>query len=328
MITGRSYPLGAPGPAEPLPDPDAISDAVDAGRLVWVDVVDPTPEELTTVAEEFSLHPLALEDARKHGQRPKLEHYPTHAFLVAYSAGGAEVDLFVGPTWLVTVRGCGRDGTAWSIDPSLARVGRVRAAGGVGDIVYVVLDDLVDAWFDATDGSEDRLEQLEERIFADRSERGGERGGDRDESAVQEELFELRRDLLSSRRMIAPMRELLTGLLRGDVTWLDQTTLVHLQDVLDHVLRVLDRVDMQRELLGNAVDAHLAVLSHRMNRVMKTMTAWGALLLGSTLIAGIYGMNFQHMPELGWKYGYLWALGLMATTTAVGLALFRRRDWM
>ena len=104
--------------------------------------------------------------------------------------------------------------------------------------------------------------------------------------------------------------------------------LVAPQDVYDHVLRAIDLIDGQRELMGNAVDAHLAIISNRMNQVMKTMTSWGAILLGSTLIAGIYGMNFRHMPELQWRYGYPYALALMATLTVTGYVYFRKRDWL
>src|SRR5438874_8573043 len=116
--------------------------------------------------------------------------------------------------------------------------------------------------------------------------------------------------------------------MRGTIDWVDDTTRVHLQDVYDHVLRAIDFLDSGRELMGNAVDAHLAIISNRMNSVMKKMTSWGAIILGSTLVAGIYGMNFKHMPELHWRYGYLWALGLMLTITIVGYKYFKSKDWL
>jgi len=145
---------------------------------------------------------------------------------------------------------------------------------------------------------------------------------------VQQELFDVRRDLLLFRRRVAPIREVVATLLRREVAWIDEATLVHLQDVYDHILRAIDLVDGQRELMGNAVDAHLAIISNRMNMVMKKMTSWGAILLGSTLVAGIYGMNFEHMPELGWRLGYPFALSLMFGVTVAGFAYFRRKDWL
>ena len=170
------------------------------------------------------------------------------------------------------------------------------------------------------DAAENKLEELENRIFD--TERVP------DESAIQQELFEVRRRLLFFRRAVVPLREVLNMMLRREVKWVDDATAVHLQDVYDHVLRAIDLIDGQRELMGNAVDAHLAIISNRMNYVMKKMTSWGAIILGSTLVAGIYGMNFKHMPELNWQWGYAWALGLMATITIVGYWYFSRKDWL
>jgi magnesium transporter len=125
-----------------------------------------------------------------------------------------------------------------------------------------------------------------------------------------------------------PLRDVVQVLLRREADWVDDVTATHLQDVYDHVLRAADVVDSQRELMGNAVDAHLAIISNRVNEVMKRMTSWGAILLGSTLVAGIYGMNFEHMPELGWTLGYPFALGLMALITVVGYRYFKGKDWL
>ena len=131
------------------------------------------------------------------------------------------------------------------------------------------------------------------------------------------------------RRAVVPLREVRQHRSCGaEVEWIDDDTVVHLQDVYDHVLRAIDLLDGQRELMGNAVDAHLAIISNRMNQVMKKMTSWGAILLGSTLVAGIYGMNFQHMPELDWHYGYPLALGLMVAITVGGYWYFKAKDWL
>jgi len=291
-----------------------------AGRVLWVDLSDPTDEDFDLVQDEFSLHPLAMEDARQHGQRPKLEHYPTHAFIVAYSSNLAEVDMFIGPDWMVTVRGHNAEGQEWKVGALETRLKRTCPhSPSVGFLVYTILDELVDGYFDALDGSEEQLETLEDHIFDE---------GATDERSVQQRLFNIRRELLIFRRAVFPLREVLSSLLRREVEWIDDATIVHLQDVYDHVLRSIDLLDSQRELMGNAVDAHLAVVSNRMNMVMKKMTSWGAILLGSTLVAGIYGMNFRHMPELQSRYGYPGALAIMATITIVGFWYFRRKDWL
>ena len=307
--------------AQEIADPDDISEIRGRdGRLVWVDMVDPTDTDLERIASEFELHPLALEDAKKHGQRPKLEHYPTHAFVVAYSNAPAEVDIFLGRNWVVTVRDRNPAGQPWSLDGVRARFEQATPQEtSAGFLLYVVLDELVDGYFALADEAEGHLEALEERLFAQDHP---------DDHKMRRELLAVRRDLLNFRRRVAPLREVLAALLRRQVQWLDDATIVHLQDVYDHVLRAIDRIDEQRELVGNVVEAQLALASNHMNRVMKTMTSWGAILLGSTLVAGIYGMNFEHMPELDWWLGYPFALSIMATITVVGYRVFKGKDWL
>ncbi|MDQ4068512.1 MAG: magnesium/cobalt transporter CorA [Actinomycetota bacterium] len=317
MITARIYPEGAVREIEP----EDVSEAIKHDdQLVWVDVVAPDEADLAVVQEEFSLHPLAMEDVRERHQRPKLEHYPTHAFLVAYTAEQAQVDIFIGPTWLITVR---EDDTAENvsfIEGARKRFERTRPEHTtVGFLLYVILDELVDGYFTRNDEVEDELEELEERIFGER---------ERDERLVQHELFEVRRHLLLYRRMAVPLRDVLAALLRREVVWVDEYALTHLQDVFDHVLRVIDIIDNHRELMGNAVEAHLAIVSNRMSKVMKRMTSWGAILLGSTLVTGVYGMNFRHMRELEWEWGFWWALSLMAFVTIAGYLWFRAKDWL
>jgi magnesium transporter len=318
VIAARVYRAGE----EKDVDSADISHAVlEDDGLLWVDVVDPSDDDLECLQREFKLHPLAIEDVRHRFQRPKLEQYPTHTFIVAYTSKLQEVDFFVGPNWVITVREADGTGDVWSSDAARSRFERTRPEQcGPGFLIYVLLDELVDGYFDATDAAEDKLEELENRIFDNEQVP--------DESAIQQELFDVRRQLLFFRRAVVPLREVLNMMLRREVEWVDDGTAVHLQDVYDHVLRAIDLIDGQRELMGNAVDAHLAIISNRMNSVMKKMTSWGAIILGSTLVAGIYGMNFRHMPELGWKFGYASALGMMATITIGGFLYFRRKDWL
>jgi len=317
VITARCYPEGTTKEV----DPHDVSEAIKHDdQLVWVDVAAPQEADLTLLAEEFSLHPLALEDVRERHQRPKLEHYPSHAFLVAYTAERHEVDIFIGPTWLITVR---EDDTAEQtsfVDGARKRFERTRAEHTtVGFLLYIVLDELVDGYFSRNDQVEDELEDLENRIFAE---------GPIDERGIQAELFDVRRQLLLYRRLAVPTRDVLAALLRREVEWIDDNAVTHLQDVFDHVLRAIDMVDNHRELMGNAVDAHLAIISNRMNGVMKRMTSWGAILLGSTIVTGVYGMNFKHMPELDWIFGFWWALGIMAFITIAGYFWFKAKDWL
>ena len=304
-----------------LHDPADIATIVErTSDLVWVDVLEPDVDDFTCLAKEFGLHPLTVEDAMKHGQRPKLEHYANHSFVVAYSKEMAEVDLFIGPTWLITVRERNPEGEVCHIEAIRKRFERdAPQQTTVGHFVYVVLDELVDGYLDRTDDMEDEVEAIEESIILDQVT---------DPKEIQVKLLELRRDLLRFRKIVLPLRDVLVRLQRGEVESIDHIAREQLQDVVDHAYRVVDQLDQDRELIANAVDAHQSLMANRMNQVMKRMTSWGAILLVSTLIAGIYGMNFEHMPELGWKYGYAWALGLMGLATFLGYRYFKKKDWL
>lgn len=317
MITAVCYPEGMVRKI----DPDRISDEIMVkDQLVWLDLTAPTDADLAMVQEEFSLHPLAMEDVQERHQRPKLEHYPDHAFIVAYTAERIELDIFIGPSWLITIREKEPLEDPSFMDAARTRFERIRPEHAtVGFLLYVILDEVVDGYFSRNDEVEDELEDLEDSIFSEQQV---------DERVVQQNLFDIRRRLVTYRRLAMPTRDVLAALLRREVEWIDENAIIHLQDVFDHVLRAIDMVDNHRELMGNAVDAHLAIMSNRMNRVMKRMTSWGAILLGSTLVTGVYGMNFVHMPELSWKWGFWWALAIMAFITVAGYMWFKAKDWL
>jgi len=296
----------------------------DESTLLWVDTADPSDAELAQLEKVFAFHELAVEDVREQGQRAKLERYEKHAFVVAYARADdgdlSEVDVFVGPGWLVTVREVNDRGKTFDISTMGDRYERTRAVDrGVGFLLYVVLDSIVDSYFDAVEGSEQKLEEIEELLF---------QVGPPPDGSLQQGLLELRREQLMLRRRVVPLRDVVLALLRREIPWIEDESIVYFDDVLDHLLRVIDQIDVQRELLGNVVDASLALGANRMNQVMKKMTSWGAILIVATLIAGIYGMNFDGMPELRWQFGYPLALGLMALSTAGLYINFKKKDWL
>lgn len=301
-----------------------VSAIADPANLLWMDLCGPEEEDLDSLATSLNLHELAIEDVRKHGQRAKLNRYPLHAFLVANARAAdgdmCEVDFFIGPNWLITVRETNDHGETFSIAEVTRRYERIRSlATGVGFLLYCLLDELVDGYFAEAERAEDVLEQIEETLFD---------LGPPPDGTLQQELLELRRSMITFRRRVVPLRDVLLALLRREVPWVEERSIVYFEDIFDHFLRVVDQIDTQRELMGNVVDASLALTSNRMNEVMKKMTSWGAILIVATLIAGIYGMNFTDMPELHWKFGYYGALGLMLFTTSCLYLYFRRKKWL
>ena len=187
--------------------------------------------------------------------------------------------------------------------------------------MWAIFDVLVDGYFDVTDMVDDRLDQIEERVFPTAPD-------DPATAKVPQQIFAVRSDLTTVRRAAAPLREVVNAIIRREIDFVDDAAIVHFHDVYDRVLRVGDLIEAQRDLLTGLLEANLAVTSNQLNQVMKKMTSWGAILIVATLIAGIYGMNFRHMPELDWQYGYALALGLMAAITFVLWRYFKRKGWL
>lgn len=301
-----------------------ISDAIgDSETMLWVDVVDPTREDLELLREEFAFHPLALKGVAKEGQRPKLEYYDETIFVVFYrlssDADGQihadQIGLFIGDNYLVTVH---RD-----VSPEFDTVCNrwamnVRHIGAdrLGLLVYAVLDTIVDDYQLVLESISEEIDTLEDRIFV------------RFDARLQQRVFELKKNLLAIRRVASPERDVINQLMQLDDGSLGPTTSRYLADIHDHLLRVVDATDLYRELLSSALDSYLSMSSNRLNLVMRRLTASSIILMGMTLVASVYGMNFANMPELEWRFGYPMALGLMA---AVGVSLaiaLRRNDWL
>ncbi|MGH2707882.1 MAG: magnesium/cobalt transporter CorA [Actinomycetota bacterium] len=304
-------------------DPARVSDYLeDPDTIVWLDLVRPEAEELALLAEEFGLHPLALEDAAGRHQRPKVERYENHLFIVTYalfSEGShiraVEVDAFVDDRFLITVR----EDPRFSIVPVLKRWDLGGGCGklGVGYLLHGLLDVLVDEYFLVIDGLDDRIENLEERVF--HPEQG---------VPVQREIFELRKELLHLRKVVLPLREVLNTLLHRDLLAFPDEIVPYFQDVYDHVLRVSEAIESMRELLGIVLEIRLSLVSNRLNEIMKRVTSWAAIIGVATMLAGIYGMNFRLVPGDGTAFGFWFALVLMAASSVSLYLYFRRKDWL
>jgi magnesium transporter len=295
--------------------------------FVWVALVEPTTEELDEMAREFDLHELAVEDARKGHQRPKIEEYGDSLFAVLHPAeivrnpegreelNIGEVDLFVGRNYVLTVR----HRTQLGFSGVRARTEREpeHLQHGSGFVFYALLDNVVDRYFPVLDQLETRLETAEEQLFTGASTR-----------SKIEELYGLKRELMALKHVVAPLMEAVGKLFGGRVPQVCGGNQEYFRDVYDHLARINGTIDSTREMLTTAIQVNLALIGISDNEVTKRLAAYGALITVPTLIAGIYGMNFKNMPELSWSIGYPLAIAVMVVIDAFLFVRFRRAHWI
>ena len=304
-------------------DVDDVSEILKfPGQFIWIGLHEPTEDLVRRIQAEFGLHDLAVEDALRAHQRPKIEEYGNSLFVVLRTAqledgriAFGETHLFVGPQYIISLRhGASLPytdvRTRCEASPQLLRK-------GPGFVLYALMDFVVDNYFPIVDELEEKLESLEERIFG---------GGFNREST--EGIYELKRDLLGLKRAVSPLVEVCNRLVRFDVGLIPEDTRLYFRDVYDHVIRINETVDNLRELLTTALEANLSLISVGQNEVTKKLAAWAAILAVPTMIAGIYGMNFVDMPELHWWFGYPLVMGAMAVLCGLLYWRFKRVGWL
>ncbi|MEE4546590.1 magnesium and cobalt transport protein CorA [Streptomyces sp. V4-01] len=297
--------------------------------FVWIGMSEPTADELDLLASEFGLHPLAVEDAFKAHQRPKIEVYRQALFTVvkplsyddaAATVTSSELMVFTGESFVVTVRH-GEAGTAAEVrkrmedHPELLR-------HGPGAVLYAICDSVVDDYLDIAADLQVDLEELEERVFAPG---GGESYRSNRLAGV---IYAFKRQVLEFRRAANPLAEPLARLAAGGTPFVGDGTRPFFRDVADHLSRVNEAGDGLDRLLTDILAAHLTQVGVRQNDDMRKISAWAAMAVVPTMIAGIYGMNFTHMPELGQVWGYPAALSLMVVTVSLLYLTFKRRGWL
>jgi magnesium transporter len=297
---------------------------LEEGCIVWLDVERPTEAEFQLLAEEFQLHPLAVEDIHRAHQRPKLDIYDDLRLIVLFDAQVQperqqlvlhEVDVFIGRNFMITVHQAPVPAIAdliqrWKRQP------KVVEPNPLGFLLYQVANGLVDGYFPLADAIGTKIEEIEERIF------------ERFDRRVLREIFALRRGLIQMRRILGPERDVFSVLAHRDDPLFDRGMSPYFSDVVDLLLRLIDTVDTMRDLLSAALESYLTIQSNNLNEIMKRLTALTVTLMVPTLIAGVYGMNFEHMPELGWTFGYPLALLVMFGLAVAILLFFRRKDWL
>lgn len=320
MISTRLYRDGKL--AESDFDSALVSDHLqESGTHVWLDLAAPQASDLGLLAEEFGLHDLAIEDATKPHQRPKIEHYDNHTFLVLYALkldGAAvvqsEVDVFFGDRYIITVR----KEPVLPMGPVLAKWDSMTnlGNGGVGPLLHGLLDVIVDDYFVVVDGLSDQIEEFEDAVLrSDQAE------------SVQEDLLDLRKVLVEVRRLVVPLTHVMTILSRREPAVFGDAMVPYFQDVFDHTLRVADSIEVMRELLASVLDVHLSMTANNLNTIMKKITGWAAVLGLATTIAGIYGMNFTLVPKDQTLFGFWFALGLMFVSCSLLYLYFKKKKW-
>lgn len=302
------------------------SEVLQAGDgFVWIGLHEPDEQLLRKAQDEFKLHDLAVEDAHAAHQRPKLEEYGDSLFVVLRTAHAdpethevafGETHVFVGPRYVVTVR----HGASLSYGEVRARceASPEHLRQGPGFVLYAIMDFVVDQFFPIADALEDEQQEIEEQIFA---------GSERSEE-IAHRIYRLKTQMLFLKRAVSPLLEVCNRLVRFDRTLILPETRLYFRDVYDHVIRINESIDNLRELLTSALETNLALVSVRQNEVMKRLAAYAAMVAVPTLFAGIYGMNFEFMPELHLRYGYPLAIGLMVGVCSYLYYRFRRAGWL
>ena len=299
------------------------SRATEDGDFVWVGMHQPTQAEIAEVAEVFGLHPLAVEDAVQAHQRPKLERYDDSLFLIlktlwyvdeddAVETG--EIALFVGHDFVVSVRH-GHGSELHSAREYLESSEAVLLHGP-GSVVYAVCDRVVDAYADVVEELVIDVDEIEASVFSDQRTNDSAR------------IYTLKREISEVRRAVMPLKEPMNRFATGGVRGVPDEAAPFFRDVADHLARAAETIDSLDSLLSTAFDAHLAQISVQQNNDMRKISAGVALVAAPTLIAGVYGMNFDHMPELGWTFGYPLALLLMVSISVGLWVWFKRSGWL
>jgi magnesium transporter len=322
MVRTRSY-RGGKLREENFPIAQVSDELAVPGTTVWFDLCGSDTADLAVIRDELGLHELAVEDVQEPHQRPKLDHYPEHLFLVAYSLEmdrtdqlrAHEINVFVTRNAVVTVRaddGFDIDAVVarWDSAPNLAR-------GGVAFLLHGVLDYVVDTHFTAAQQLDNQTEALEDQLFDDVTT----------DRQLQLHVFKLRKDLIKLRRFVLPMREVVNTVMRRDLSVVTELLVPYFQDVYDHVLRVSEWTESLRELQTNILDTRLNVRANRLNQIMKAVTSWVAIIAVPTAVSGFYGQNVPY-PGFQQRWGFWTSLAVMVSISGGLFVYFKLKDWL
>jgi magnesium transporter len=302
--------------------PDLLKNEAD---VIWVDMEEPTEADERVLLEVFNFHPLTIEDCRENRHYPKIEEFPGYLYFIVHGVRAdtspdhfntIELDGFLGRNYVITYH----HDAFRSINnvKQLIRTSPVACKRGAPFLLYQILDQIVDFYSPVLDDFDERIDKLEDDIFTLKTPN----------NEILAEIMDLKRGVLRLRRISSKQMEILYRMSRGEVALIDQQMLPFYRDIYDHLIRVTDLAENYRDLISGALEAYLSVISNRMNEIMKVLTIFSAIMLPLTFIAGVYGMNFEHMPELATRYGYFIVWGFMIFVATGMLSLFWKRGWI
>ncbi|MGH2405397.1 MAG: magnesium/cobalt transporter CorA [bacterium] len=292
------------------------------GQALWVDVRNPTQAVMAELARVFDLHPLAVEDALKRRQRPKAEEYDRGLFITTHAARRRgmhdvaldEIDVFAGHGFVISTHT-----GAPALDEARRRLTQAPPdlRSSEGYVLYVILDVVVDSYFPVLDALDEYVERLEDTLFKQPTPK------------TMDQLFAAKRSLLRLRRVAAPQRDMMNLMMRHDTVLVGPPLHAYFRDIYDHLLRITEQIDTHRDLLAGALDIYLTLTSNRLNEIVKVLTIITATFASLAVITGFYGMNFERtFPPFDWRYGVVAAVGIMAVSVFIMLAIFRRLRWL
>jgi len=301
---------------------DAVPNLLGRGDITfWFDLDSPTQAELDFLEKHLRIHHLTREDIVSQNQRPKIESFEGYVYLAIHPLIGkndlqiepAEIDLLLGHNWLVMVR--------YQPIPGLIENSRfherldLALPRGADFLLYTIVDLIVDSYFPLLDQMDDEIDLLEDALL--------------EQAGIEEmnRLLALKRSLVHIRRAVGPQREVFNQLTRHDFPFIRPEHTVYFRDVYDHLIRITEELDSLRDILSGALEVHLSSISNQLNVTMKRLTAWGTIFVVITAIAGVYGMNFEYMPELRWRYGYPAIMALIAAISVGLYFYFKKKDY-
>jgi magnesium transporter len=293
------------------------------GESLWVDLETPTPQEAEILSKVFNFHHLAIEDCWHEPQHPKADDYGDYLFMVVHGVRydaeteeftTHELNIFLGPNYLVTFHSF----HSRSVEAAQNYVRRNPniMARGMDFMLHQIVDRLIDNYFPKLEILEDKIEALETAVFTDPN------------PAVLNTIFDLRRHVVHLKRVASQEREVLIAITRGAFPFVNERSQIYFKDIYDHLFKIVEVADNHRETINIILQAYLSIVSNKLNDTMRVLTLIATIMLPLTVVTGIYGMNFDHMPELRWRYGYHATLGAMALLAGGMLFYFRRRKWL